>query len=262
MKNISLFTLLVFIFATVGAQTTDYLQKKEFQTEKKKIYDNIDAAKKPASDLKKQVTRQSLKIDSLNNVVKIFSVQNTVYADSINKMGATVTALDEKLKVNHAWMKTRLGQLLIITIILLLFVLVCFFILRRKIQANFVLLKENADKNSARLDTEIEAIRMELKESLAKMKGMSDELTKNISNRFDQFEAEHGQVHLKIQDNNSSLKEQIQVIRESAEEKYQTFKSSFAQKTDEILSQTKAIKSQVDKEIQVLTTELKKVKPV
>src|ERR1039457_6528378 len=120
MKNILLFILSVFLFTVTSAQTADYLQKKEFQTEKKKIYDNIDAAKKPVSDIRKLVTHQNLQIDSLNNVVKAFAAQNANYADSVNKMSARVNFLNDEVKVNHerAWL--RFGNVFMMIGILLL----------------------------------------------------------------------------------------------------------------------------------------------
>lgn len=261
MKKLLFFTILVFMFATAGAQTTDYLQKKEFQTEKKKIYDNIDAAKKPASEVKKLVNRQSLKIDSLSNLVKTFGVQNAHYADSINKMSATISSLNDQVKINHDNMRRRFGHMLIMLAILLILILGTFIFLWRKIQGNFAILNDHGERINAKLDREIGGLRLELIDALAKMVAMSDELNQKISSRFDHFETEHEQIHQKMQENNSSMKEQIQVIRESAEEKFQTFKSALAAKADEFLSQTKALKSQVDKDIQTLTSELKKIKP-
>jgi hypothetical protein len=261
MKKLLFFIILVFIFATAGAQTTDYLQKKEFQTEKKKIYDNIDAAKKPASELKKLVNRQSLKIDSLNNLVKIFGVQNALYADSINKMSATVWSLNDQVKINHDRTRKHFIYVLIMLVILFVLILGTFIILWRKIQGNFAILNDHGERINAKLDREIGALRLEVTNGIAKMHAMSDELNQKISSRFDHFETEHTQIHQKMQENNSSLKEQIQGIRESAEEKFQNFKSALAAKGDEFLSHTKALKSQVDKDIQTLASELKKIKP-
>lgn len=261
MKKILFFTILAFMFGKAGTQTTDYLQKKEFQTEKKKIYDNIDAAKKPASELKKLVNRQSLKIDSLNNLLKTFGVQNALYADSINKMSVTVYSLNDKVKSNHDRTRMHFIYVLIMLAILFILILGTFIILWRKLQANFATLNDHGERINAKLDSEIGALRLELTDGLAKMHAASDELNQKISSRLDHFEAEHAQIHQKIQENNDLLKKQIQVIRDSAEEKFQNFKSALAAKTDEFLSQTKALKSQVDKDIQTLTAELKKIKP-
>jgi len=261
MKKLLFFTILAFLFAIAGAQTTDYLQKKEFQIEKKKIYDNIDASKKPASEVKKIVNRQSLKIDSLSNLVKAFGVQNARYADSINKMSATVNSLNDQVKINHDTMRKRFRHVWIMIAILLILILGSFIFLWRKIQGNFATLNDRGEMTDTKLDREIGALRLELIDTLAKMNAVSEELNQKISSRFDHFETEHGQIHQKIQESTSSLKEQVQVIRESAEEKFQTFKSALATKGDEFLSQTKALKAQVDKDIQTLTSELKKIKP-
>jgi len=261
MKNILFFTILVFLFCTAGSQTTDYLQKKEFQTEKKKIYDNIDAAKKPASDLKKMITRQSLRTDSLGNLVKTFGTQNAIYADSINKMSARVAFLNDQVTTNHHKMRTRFRFVLLLVVIILILIAASFVFLRRKINTNFEVLNDNSERINAKLDREIGAFRLELTNGLAKMNALSDELTQKMSNRFTSFETDHAQVHQKIQENNSSLKEQIKIISETAEEKFQNLKSALTVKADELLTQTKAIKSQVEKDIQTLSSELKKGKP-
>jgi hypothetical protein len=262
MKNILLFTILAFLFITAGGQTTDYLQKKEFQTEKKKIYDNIDAAKKPASDLKKLVTRQSIKIDSLGIIVKTFAVQNKMYADSINKMSATVLVLNDQVRNNYQKMRTRLHYVWTLVAILVILILGTFVFLWRKGSSNFGILKDQAEKINENINKEMAAVRLELTDGLAKMHAFSDELNQKFSRRFDQFEAEHGQVHLKIQDNNSSLNEQIKATRTSAEENIQNLKSALAANSNELSAQTKALKLQLDKDIQALTAEWKKAKPV
>jgi hypothetical protein len=260
MKNILLFTILVFCFTTVKAQTTDYLQKKEFQTEKKKIYDNIDAAKKPSSELKKLVTRQSLKIDSLSAVVKAFEAQNKSFADSINKMSVTVLSLNGQVQSNENKLSKSYGDLLIMAVILLILVVGTFIILWRKNKKTSDILNDHREMINAKLVKEAEVIRSEMAEGFARMRAMSEELHQKLAGRIDKFEVEHGQVHLKIQDNNSSLKDQIETIRETAEEKIKTVKSDLVSKANELLSQTNALKVQMDKEIQMLISEFKKAK--
>jgi hypothetical protein len=262
MKKLVFITLLAFLFGTAGAQTTDYLQKKEFQTEKKKIYDNIDAAKKPSSELKKLVSKQSLKIDSLANLVKSFGTQTARFNDSINKMSATVASLSDQLDSSRQKTWKSIIQVIVMLAIILLLGLVAFFILWRKIKTNFEVLNEHSELINEKIDKQTGAIRIEVIEGVAKMQAIAEEMNQKFANRFDQFEAQHGQVHMKIQDYTSSLKEELEGIRVSSEEKFQTFKSALAVKADELLAQTKAIKSQVEKDIQVLSSELKKVRPV
>jgi hypothetical protein len=260
MKNILLFTILVFCFTTVKAQTADYLQKKEFQTEKKKIYDNIDAVKKPSSELKKLVARQSLKIDSLSAVVKAFGAQNKSFADSINKMSVSVLSLNGQVQANESKLSKSYGDLLMMVVILLILVVGTFIILWRKNKKTADILNDHREMINAKLVKVTEAIRSEIADGVATMKAMSEELNQKLAGRIDRFEAEHGQVHMKIQDNTSSLKDQIETIKETAEEKIKTVKSDLAAKANELLSQTNALKVQMDKEIQALLSEFKKAK--
>ncbi len=61
------FTLITVMLFTVAswAQNADYLLKKDFQTEKKKISEGIDAAKKTGYDAKKIAAKQTTAFDSL-----------------------------------------------------------------------------------------------------------------------------------------------------------------------------------------------------
>src|SRR5512141_2762989 len=96
------FTLLAVMLFTVAswAQNTDYLLKKDFQSEKKKISDGIDAAKKSGIDAKKIATKQVAVIDSLSKNLTINEKMLVQTNDSLQRTAARFNEMENRVNTN------------------------------------------------------------------------------------------------------------------------------------------------------------------
>ena len=74
-----------------------FISNKDFQTEKKKLYDGINAAKKTGLDVKKSLTKQNQTLDSLTQLLSGYQVQLAKSNDSISSLSGKVNDLQNQL---------------------------------------------------------------------------------------------------------------------------------------------------------------------
>lgn len=116
-------TLLAVMLFTVAswAQNADYLLKKDFQSEKKKISEGIDAAKKTGIDAKKIATKQVTALDSL---AKTLSANEEALAQTNDSLQKTATRFNDlEARVSKTSMNAQNYLLLSVIIIAILFLL-------------------------------------------------------------------------------------------------------------------------------------------
>ena len=123
-KNAILLILIIFGFSVV-AQTTDYLSKKEYQSEKRKISESINA-------LKKQVARQRTSLDSLSQLAAKYESLSKASADSFHSLSARVSTIQIDLDSDRSRIGSSRFILLTSIGILLLLICISFFWLHRK----------------------------------------------------------------------------------------------------------------------------------
>ncbi|MCX6249959.1 MAG: hypothetical protein NTX61_04320 [Bacteroidetes bacterium] len=253
MKKNVLFITLVFFIVSAGAQTTDYLQKKDFQSEKNKIYSNLNSAKKAALEVKKLISRQNVKIDSLNNVIAVFSAKNAQVTDMAGQMSLKVTAMEEKVDATNGKLTSNLLIALIVTGVVFLILLVIFLMQWRKAMAGYHSIHDEYLRLNEKLDKEIAAIRIELKDCLGLINSNSRNLDLKISDGILELTGKNELINQKLLEQSAYVQDQLKKTAEQYESKLQGIRSEFETKREEILSQ-------VDKNIQSLSSELKKIK--
>jgi len=253
MKKNLLFITLVFFILSAGAQTTDYLQKKDFQSEKTKIYSNLNSAKKAALEVKKLITEQNVKIDSLNKVIAVFTANNAHMTDMTNQMSQKVTTMEEKVNVTNGKLTTNLLIALVITVVAFIILLVILLVLWRKVVAGNQSIHEEFGLLNEKMQKEIQAIHGELKDSLGLINSKYSTLDHKISTGMNEITTKNEMLNQQLIQNNVSLQEQLKKTCEDNETRVRAIKTEFDAKREELLSH-------VDKNILTLSTELKKIK--
>jgi len=181
MKKLSTFLAMLFFVGTAGAQATEYLQQKEFQSEKKKIYEGINASRKQLSEIKKADTRIVQSIDSLKQTIAVNAAQMAVNSDSLTKSNVRVNALKEQIDSRKMISRGMLVTLFVITLILFIIVFYMLFLFKSKAEAVKLMMADLDRKTNARLDAEIASLKGEIKAIRDAMAASSIDLNHKIS---------------------------------------------------------------------------------
>ena len=165
------FTLLmVMLFTSASwAQNTDYLLKKDFQSEKKKMSDGIEVAKKAGYDAKKIASKQLTSIDSL---IKVQVANEKVLAQTNDSLQKTTTRFkDLDIRVTKASTSAEnllLMAVIVIAIVFLLFLAFVFFMKSKTDEKIRELAEENMRLAEA-MKQDFTALTLEMKKSAANL---------------------------------------------------------------------------------------------
>jgi len=181
MKKLLTFLTMLFFIGTAGAQATEYLQQKEFQAEKKKIYEGINASRKQLNEIKKADTRIVQSIDSLKQFIAVNAAQMAVNSDSLKTSNARVNALKEQVDSRKMISREMLVMLFVITLILFIIVFYMLFLLKRKADADKLVMADLDGKTNARLDAEITSMKGEIKAIRDVLSASATDLNHKIS---------------------------------------------------------------------------------
>jgi septal ring factor EnvC (AmiA/AmiB activator) len=176
----TVFTLFCLLFST-GAQTTDYLQKSEFQKEKKKLTDGISSAKKQASDLKKVIMLRDKTIDSLQISAGQYQIETARVNDSLSSLNQKVTDLQTLVNQKKATFRIYLIIVLVILLILVIVALYLIFALRKKTEGHFAELLALEKKTEDKLEAEIRQEKEELRSVNEQISRTADDLKNKIN---------------------------------------------------------------------------------
>jgi hypothetical protein len=253
MKKNLLFIILVLFIAGSVAQTTDYLPKKDFQTEKNKIYTNLNSAKKAAFEVKKLINTQNVKIDSLSALISLFSAKNAIVTDLNNQMSQKIATMEEKVNSTNSKLASNLLIALLITGVAFIVLLVIFWLQWKKAMTGYKSIHDEYLNLNEKVEKEIQGIRNELKECLNQINTSSRNLDLRISTGLDEIGLKHESLNKKVVENEMIMQDQLKKTCEDYENKLKGIKAEFDAKREEILSQ-------VDKNFQNISSELKKIK--
>jgi hypothetical protein len=178
------FTLLTVILIAVAswAQNSDYLLKKDFQSEKKKISDGIDAAKKAGFDAKKLATKQLTSVDSLAAILSVNEIDLKKTNDSLLKITTRFNDLDVKVSKASSNAENYLLLAVIVIAILFMLFLALIFFMRSKADEKIHELAEEINKLEESVKQDIASVKEELKKS-------TDSLSSNLHQYSDKFTA-------------------------------------------------------------------------
>lgn len=210
MKKI--FTMITIMLFTVAswAQNADYLLKKDFQSEKKKISEGIDAAKKAGYDAKKIATKQVTVFDSMARAIlaneKVLKQNN----DSLQKTTATFSSLQNR--VSKMSTKTKFFLRLIVIGATLLFILLIMIVyaLKKKYDKEIYVLTDENKRLGESLDKEVVAIREELRKTSDSLSLTMHEFSANTTVQIEQLAEKQNAFKSDIEESlDKFVKEQI-----------------------------------------------------
>ena len=167
---------MVFLVVQTGAQTAEYLQQKDFQAEKKKIYDGINASKRQINEIKKFDAKTSQSIDSMARILGSTESQLSTINDSLAKTTSRVVALQDAFDSQKLISRGLLILLFVIVFILFVIAFILLFIFRSKANANFLSIANLDQKTNERFDTEIKKLKESILGNVEALNEISTEL--------------------------------------------------------------------------------------
>ena len=198
--------LLSFVFAAIlvvqaWAQSTDYLQQKDFQTEKKKIYDGINATKKQLNEIRKADARLVQSIDSIGRVLTMNSGEMTRNSDSITRTSARVSSLKEQ--IDNEKLPSRGAMILLFVICLILFVIVflMLFFYKKRADTNHQSIIDLDKKTNERIDIAVTGLRNDVQSIRESVNALSSEMSQKISAGLTSLEAKNQQFEKQLKEN-------------------------------------------------------------
>jgi predicted PurR-regulated permease PerM len=221
-KFLTLLTAAVFTMAC-WAQNSDYLLNKDFQSEKKKLSEGIDAAKKSGSDAKKTAVRQMTVVDSLSKVLVANQNELVKTNDSLQKTAAQFSELESRVvKSSMSAINSLIAAVVIIAVLFILVLALVFF------------LKSKTDK----LILELAEANKNLEETLKKdIAGMKEEVKKSADS-------------LALTLHELSAKMTARIVQ--GEERQKAFAAELEELVDKVMKEQEVQKSRVDEKVKEL----------
>jgi hypothetical protein len=126
MKKYLFFVTLGILALQTWSQNTEYIQQKDFQAERKKIYESINAARKQLGEIRKADASLARLTDSLMKTLEAVRMQTDMTADSLFRTGARLGALQEKVDAEKQISKGAIitGMAILLILMLILFLLI------------------------------------------------------------------------------------------------------------------------------------------
>ena len=198
MKKLVPFLAILLILGQAPAQTTEYLQQKDFKLEKQKLNEGINAAKRQLMEIKKEDLKLKKSIDSIQMLVGYHAGQQGMTNDSLVKTSARLNALQEKVDSEKFLPK----GLRILFIVLLVVVLATLFVMilafRKKAGENQRMLVELDRKMNDRLDNELKNFSAELQNYKSLFIATSNELENRITSALADIEGRNQSIEKHI----------------------------------------------------------------
>jgi hypothetical protein len=171
MKNFLIFIGIMTFSLFSFSQVTDYVTKKDFQTENQKLTQQINAAKVPGFELRKLYNDQLKSIDSLNIVIQNLDKRLTSLETDHKILGATTSDLRDQINNIHQSTRKKIIYLLVIICIVMLVGLALIFIIWSRLNKKLNNLTEDHDKTN-------EALNLHVKNASEEMATMTENLSK------------------------------------------------------------------------------------
>jgi len=242
MKKILSLVVFTFLFLIAGAQTTEFISTKDFQSEKKKLNEGINAAKKVALDAKKTLSTQSQTLDSLSKLLSVYQVQLAKNNDSISNLNVKASDLqnqiDRKKTISRNNLIVAFGFILLILVI----AVVMFFMNKKKSDQSFLSLSEEGEKTNNKIDQGLNIVSEDVKGCKELIKVSSNDLNQQLKTSLGHFEIRAGHVEQQIKDYTGIIEGKINKAQEE--------NALLLRKQEDKLNM---LQSQVDQKIQDLT---------
>jgi len=212
MKKLLAFLFVAFLAAQAGAQTTDYLHQKDFQAEKKKIYDGINASKKQISEIRKADAKFVAALDSLQRKLTLYSGELARNADSLSKANselASMKAEAAKHKMAPRWVRLLMCAL---TAGLLIAAFTLIYLFRGQTNRQLESLAGLDKKTNDRLDAEANGLRNGLQASRETINVMTAEMNQRIATGLASLESKFQQLEKQVKDGEAAADSGISAL--------------------------------------------------
>jgi hypothetical protein len=275
----------IFLFIITGAQTAEFISAKDFQSEKKKLNDGINAVKKTSLELKKNLGRQNQTIDSLTQLIKVYQAQLAISNDSISSMSVKVNNLQDKVDQKKSSLRDRLIFAFGFIFLLMILSLIWIFMIKKKSDQNFILLNEEDEKTNHKIDDGLHNVSEDVKGCKELIQVSSNDLNQQLRTGLEHFEIRAGQIGQQLKDNIAIVEEKINKTKEEndllfkrLEDKLNSIQSLIDQKNQEltalinsveknqkdlapgIMDNLSALKTQLEEKIKSVSAEISKFK--
>jgi hypothetical protein len=285
MKTVLSLVVFIFLFIITGAQTTEFISVKDFQSEKKKLNDGINAAKKTSLEVKKTLVKQNQTIDSLTQLIKVYQAQLAISNDSISSMSVKVKNLQNKVDQKKSSLKNRLIFAFGFIILILVLSMIWVFMIKKKSDQNFISLSEEDEKINHKINEGLNAVSEDVKGCRELIQVSSNDLNHQLRTGLEHFEIRAGQIGLQIKDNIAIVEEKINKTKEEndlllkrQEDKMNSIQSLVDQKNQEltalinsveknqkdltpgIMDNLNALKTHLEEKIRTVSAEISKFK--
>ena len=212
MKKLFSILVVVFFVAQTWAQSTEFIQQKDFKVEKQKINESINAARKQISEIKKGHQKMEQSVDSLKRKLGIFSLQLATANDSLVKTNTKLNALQETVDHEKTLPKgiRFLIMLIVLTLFIVLFVLVWLF--KKKADQDHQSLVGLDKKTNERLDFELNGIKTEIQRFSDLIASLSDEMSRKLSAGLSTIEGRGLQLEQHLNENLARIEGRIDPI--------------------------------------------------
>ncbi|MEI7724068.1 MAG: hypothetical protein WCK09_03135 [Bacteroidota bacterium] len=190
MKQLLTILTMVFLASQAGAQTTDYLQQKDFQAEKKKIYEGISTSRKQLIEIKKVDAKIANALDSIKLSLEMNAVQLSSGSDSLAKTNERVNNLKEQFD-NQKLPSRRFLVILFVIILMLFFVILAMiFQFKKRADTNHQTILDLDKLTNDRLDREVKNLQGDLQSMREALHSFSTELEHKISSGYIALDAQ------------------------------------------------------------------------
>ena len=259
MKKLLTILAVVILAVQTGAQSTEYLQQKDFKVEKQKIYEGINASRKQLNEVKKGDLKLMQSFDSLKRTLDSYKGQLGMAIDSLLKTSTKLNALQEKVD-NEKFLSKGLRIMMILLLhlsVIFLFILV--FLFRKKAALNFQTLTELEKKTNERIDIEIKNLLAEIQNCKDLIGKTANDINQRILTGLNSLETRNSQVEKQLQESLSGIEDrlgsigtEISKFREeqskavkTAEDKLNTLKQDMEQRYQGFTSQAAKLEEEI-----------------
>jgi hypothetical protein len=285
MKTVLSLVVFIFLFIITGAQTTEFISAKDFQSEKKKLNDGINAAKKISLEVKKTLVKQNQTIDSLAQLIKVYQAQLAMSNDSISNMSVKIKNLQNKVDQKKSSLRNRLIFAFGFIILLLILSLIWIFMIKKKSDQNYISLNEADENTNHKIDEGLVAVNEDVKGCKEQVQVSSNDLNQKLRTGLEHFEIRAGQIGQQIKDDIAIVEEKINNTKEENDlllkrlgDKLNSIQSLVDQKNQEltalinsveknqkdltpgIMDNLTALKNQLEEKMRTVSAELSKFK--
>jgi hypothetical protein len=171
MKKLLIFIGIMAFSLFSFSQVTDYVTKKDFQTENQKLTQQINAAKVPGFELRKLYNDQLRKTDSLNLVIQNFDKRIVKIETDLYSFGLNTSDLRNQINNIHQNTRKKIIYLLIIICFVMLVGLALIYIIWSRLNKKLNNLAEDHDKTN-------EALNLHVKNASEEMAALAENLSK------------------------------------------------------------------------------------